>query len=471
MQIADLAALLPSVVVSTDDADLRMYARDWWPLAMLRERRGDVLDLPAAVARPRSTEEVATILRWANETRTPVVPVGGGSSVVGGAQAVPGAIALDLKGLDHILAIDPEALAVRTQTGIMGPALEEALGAQGLTLGHFPQSIEISTVGGWLSARGAGQKSARYGRIEEMLLGAEVVLPSGRIVRTPATAPATATGPDLARLFVGAEGTLGVMTEATLRLHPAPVRVTHGAYSFPDFASGLTAVRRVFRAGLRPAVLRLYDQTDVTISFRSAPEAPSGGALAVLRFEGEEESTARAEEAAARAAIEAEGGTDVGSGIAEWWWDHRNEAVGTMLKVMFEGMLGPNALVDTAEIAGFWPSIPDLYQRVRAAIGEHADIVGCHASHGYPQGACLYFTFLVLSASDDTVVEERNRACWKAAMEATIETGGTISHHHGVGLLKAPWAEREIGSGMDVLRAIKRALDPNGIMNPGKLGL
>lgn len=463
-----LASLLPAGVVSTDPDDLRAHARDWTPLLMLRERRGDALPLPTCVARPRSTGEVATILRWADETRTPVVPFGGGSSVVGGAQAVEGCVSLDLRAMDGIVEIDEVGLTVTAQAGILGPAFETALEARGLTMGHFPQSFDISTLGGWLSARGAGQKSSRYGRVEEMLVGIEAVLAGGHVVRTPRF-PSTAAGPDLARLFVGAEGTLGVITEATLRLHPAPGRVSHAAYAFESFAGAVEAARQIMRAGLRPAVVRAYDETDLQIAFRTNDERPESGALAVLRFEAD--ALAAEEEAAAAAVLAGSGGKDVGAGLAEWWWRHRNGAVGTLLKVMFEGMLGETAVVDTMELSATWPALARLYEEVRAALSARADVVGCHLSHPSAQGACLYFTFVMLDNADDRAAEARLLAGWRAGMEATLEAGGTISHHHGVGALKAPWAARELVGEMGLLRAIKRALDPGGIMNPGKLGL
>ena len=464
--LRSLVSQLPESTVSTDPADLAAHAHDWWTLALLRQRRGDTFTLPAAVVSPSSTEEVATVLRWANETRTPVVPFGGGSGVSGGAEAVARSISLDTRRMNRVLAVDTDAFTVTAQAGIGGRELEGDLEGRGFTLGHFPQSIDISTLGGWVAARSAGQKSARYGRLEDMLLSLEVVLPDGSIVRTR-PAPASAAGPDLARLFVGSEGTLGVVTEATLAIRRSPKAVSHGAYVFGAFADGLAAVRQVAQEELHPAVMRLYDDSDVGIAFRDAAERPDGSLL-VLRFEGDV--IAEAEERAVRAIVEDAGGKDLGPGLAERWWNHRNDAVGTFRQIMLEGLLGPAAAVDTMEIAGLWPAT-DLYGSVRAALSSHADVVGCHASHPYPQGTCLYFTFVFIGATDDSAVEARYRGAWADAVAATLAAGGTITHHHGVGLLKAPWLPAELGGGFEVLRAVKRALDPNGIMNPGKLGL
>ena len=464
--LSSLRTLLPDGAVSTDAADLAAHAHDWWTLALLRERRGHAVAQPAAVVRPASTDEVAAVVRWAQDTRTPVVPFGGGSGVSGGVEAIPGSIALDVRRLDQVVSLDETALTVTAQAGIGGSVLEAWLAERGYTLGHFPQSIDISTLGGWIAARSAGQKSARYGRLEDMVLGLEVVLPGGRVVRI-APQPASAAGPDLARVFIGSEGTLGVVTEATLAIRRAPATIAHGAYVFETFAAGLDAVRTVAQAELRPAVMRLYDETDVGIAFRDAPDRPDGSLL-ILRFESEP--AARDEERAVRSLVEHSGGRDLGPALGERWWEHRNDAVATFRQIMLKEMLGPSAAVDTMEIAGRWP-VNDLYASVRAALGGHADVVGCHASHPYAQGACLYFTFVFIGASSEDVVEARYRAAWADAAEATLAGGGTITHHHGVGVLKAPWLAREMGEGFEVLRAIKRALDPAGIMNPGKLGL
>jgi len=464
MQISDLAGLLGPEVVSTDPADLAAHARDWWPLAMLRERRGDALERPAAVIRPSNVEDVAAVLRWANETKTPVIPFGAGSGVCGGAQATPGSVSLDLRRLDRVT-IDEQSLTVAAGVGIMGYALEAKLQEQGLTLGHYPQSIDISTLGGWLAERSCGQKSSRYGKIEDMVLGLEVVLADGRIFRTRQR-PKSAAGPDLGRLFMGSGGTLGVITQATLACRRMAAHVEHGTYRFDSFAEGLEAAKRIAQAGLRPAVCRLLDPPDSFISFRE--KAPADSAVLVLRFEGD--ALAEAEEKAIRDVVVSAGGEDLGPSMAADWWVGRNHAVETLQKVMFESMLGPTGLVDTVEVAGLWPA-DDLYEKVRAALAAHADVVGCHASHVYPQGTCLYFTFFFGASPDDHVAETRYNAAWDAAMRATLEAGGTITHHHGVGLLRAPWLGEELGEGMEVLRSLKRTLDPNGILNPGKLGL
>lgn len=462
MPFDELVASLPAGTVSFDDADRAAHARDWWPDAILRERSGEAPVLPAAVVRPSSAEQVALVLAWADRTGRTVVAYGGGSGVCGGAQAIPGAIALSTRALTGI-DIDEQTLTVRAGAGVMGPDLEAALAARGLTLGHFPQSIDISTVGGWCATRSAGQKSGAYGRIDDMVLGLDVVLAGGRIVRFPPRAGSSA-GPDLMRLFVGSEGTLGVITRATLKVRPAPGDVRFAACSFDTFAAGLDAMQSIAHGPAVPAVTRLYDETDAGIAFR---ERAPGGSVLIVRHEGDD---IQRESRFVRDAVAAAGGRDADAALAESWWEHRNDAVATFGKIMREGMLGPTAAVDTMEISGAWPA-GGLYDAVRAALQPHADVVACHASHIYPHGVCLYFTFVVLNSPGDAATRSRYDAAWRAGMRAALDAGAAITHHHGIGLVRAPWMAEQMGEGMHVLRAVKAALDPNGIMNPGKAGL
>ena len=461
MIVHDLTAALGESAVSTDPDDLMDHAQDWWVLGMLRKRRGDELTLPECVVRPQTVGQVAAVLEVATAHGVPVVPFGGGSGVCGAAQAVAGAVVLDTRRFDRIV-IDEQALTVRTGAGVIGSELETVLNESGLTLGHFPQSIAISTVGGWLATRSAGQKSNRYGRIDEMVIGLVVVLPDGSVIELPAR-PATSAGPDLTRLFLGSEGTLGVMTEATLRVRPAPSHHLSAGFRFDSFVSGLRALQALSRAGLAPAVTRLYDETDAWMSFRD--HAP-GGAPLIVRLEGDD--VLSAESDALDSAVAAAGGALLGPTLADRWWEHRNDAVGTIRQVIFDGLLGPTAVADTMEVAVTWP-VDELYHSVRDALSQQADLVGCHASHVDRQGACLYFTFAMTGSPDDSAVEERYLAAWQAGMEATVDVGGTITHHHGVGLLRTPWIDAELGTGAKLLRLVKQALDPSGIMNPGKL--
>lgn len=433
---------------------------------MLRERRGERLPPPAAVVFPRTTDQVGTVLAWATETGTPVVPRGAGSGVVGGALPVRRGIVLDLSRMDALVSVDQESLAVTVQAGIRGGRLEKELEARGLTLGHYPQSLLISSVGGWIAARSAGQASAGYGVIEDLLLGLTCVLPTGRVVRLRPT-PRSAAGPDLRRLFVGSEGTLGVVTEATLSVSPRPQGLRWLAAGPPSFGGGIRLVRAIVQRGLHPTVLRLYDEADAALAFGSMDHA--GGPVLILAFpqgvSGSDAGFRRVRELASD-----EGARSLPEAYGNHWWQHRLDAVDLYRRVMgAERLMGDGVIVDTMEVAGLWAGLVPLYEGIRGAIGEFAEAVGCHVSHPYRSGASLYFTFLI-RAADDRAVEDRYLACWSAAARACHEAGGTVTHHHGVGLLKAGFMAEELGEGgLELLRDLKRALDPRGVMNPGKL--
>lgn len=419
-----------------------------------------------AVVFPRTTDQVAATLAWASETKTPVVPRGGGSGVCGGAQAVWRGVVLDLSRMDRILDVDEASLAVSVEAGIRGDRLEGALNDRGFTLGHYPQSIAISSVGGWIATASAGQASAGYGSIEDLLLGLTAVLPSGDVLHLPAT-PRSAAGPDLRRLLVGSEGALAVVTEAVLSVSPLPPAMRWAAFQPATFAHGIELARAVMQLGIRPLVLRLYDDVDAAVSFGELGH--SGGPVLLLGF---------AEGELAEPAIEAAGGlvasadaTVLLASFGEHWWEHRNDAVGLYRSIMGEERsFGPGVVVDTMEIAGLWGRLPELHTSVRAVLLSHAsEAVACHLSHPYGSGASLYFTFL-LRAPDDAAAERIYLTTWEAAVRACREAGGTMTHHHGIGLLKAPFLADELGhGGIGVLRAIKRALDPEGVLNPGKL--
>jgi alkyldihydroxyacetonephosphate synthase len=414
------------------------------------------------VTRPRSTEQVSKIVQWANDTKTPVVPYGGGSGVVEGIKS-GGAVVVEMRAMNEILDIDEKSRLVRTQAGVLGPDLEKALSAWSFMLGHQPQSIAISTVGGWISTRAIGQLSARYGAIEDLVAGMEVVLPSGRIARSKVV-PRSSVGPDVASLMIGSEGTLGIVTEATLRVSPLPDARFDRCIRFEHMADGVAACRRIVQAGLQPTLVRLYDREDTAIFLRSFDGA-SDDPMLLLSFEGVR-ADVRSEEAVATSR-----GTRGDDGLVDHWWQHRNDAVDEFTRIMSgEGILGPHAMVDTIEVSGTWANLRELYHGMKTSLTDEADIVGCHLSHVYPDGACLYFTLARACDGDDAALATLER-WWEVGMKACLAAGGSISHHHGIGRRKAPWLPEELGAWWDVLAGVKKALDPNGIMNPGALGL
>jgi alkyldihydroxyacetonephosphate synthase len=461
-----LVSRLPEGAVTTEPRILRERAIDSWALALLRQVRGEDLPLPAAVIFPSCTEDVATVLAWATETGTAVIPRGAGSGVCGGAQAQAGSVVLDLSRLNEITGLDLVSQVVDVQAGLRGDQLEDALAAEGLTVGHYPQSAAISTVGGWIAASSAGQASAGFGAIEDVLLGLTAVLPNGEILRCPPV-PRSAAGPDLRRLLVGSEGTLAVVTEATLACHVRPTGWEWQAFGFGSFLAVADGLREVVRAGTGAAVIRGYDETDAALSFSSLGHP--GGCVALLGFPAGL-AGAQARMSLARELMHRAGAADLEASYGAHWQQHRNDSVGLYQQIMGpERAGGPGVIEDTVEVAGLWSAVPRLYAGVRDALAAHCEAVGCHLSHLYTSGSSLYFTFLVRGA-DDRDVEARYLAAWQQAMASCTAAGGTITHHHGVGRLKAEFLAAELGpAGTDVLKRIKAALDPDGILNPGAL--
>ena len=459
-----LVSRLPDGAVRTDAEILRERAIDSWTLALLRRVRGDELPVPAAVIFPASTEEVATVLTWASQTFTAVIPRGGGSGVCGGAQAETRLAVLDLSRMNRITDVDLVSQTISVEAGVRGDQLEEALAEHGLTVGLYPQSIAISTVGGWIAASSAGQASTGFGAIEHVLLGLTAVLPEGEILRCKPV-PRSAAGPDLRRLLVGSEGTLAVVTEATLACRTRPASWDWLAFAFPEFTALADGLRHAVREQTGAAVIRGYDETDAQLSFGALGHA--GGCVGLVGFPAGLPGLAARKQAAAEAMQRAGVSSELGARYGEHWWEHRNDAVQTYAQIMGpERAFGSGVIVDTFEVAGLWSAVPKLYTGIRAALAAHAQAVGCHLSHLYPSGSSLYFTFLV-SGTDDRDAEARYLAAWDQAVRSCAAVGGTITHHHGVGRLKAGYLAGELGeTGVEVLTRIKAVLDPAGIMNP-----
>jgi len=445
--------------VSVADAEAAEASRDWWPLAMIWALEAQVAARAAVVAHPTTAEEVAEVLRVCNEVLVPVTAAAGRSGVCGASVPVHGGVVLDLCGLEGIVDVDQTSLVLDVLPGTFGTWLENTLRADhGVTLGHWPQSIDLSTVGGWLACRGAGQLSTRYGKIEDMVVGLDVALASGAVVHTGG-APRAAVGPDLSQLFVGSEGTLGVITGARLRLHPAPRVERTAAYGFDTFGDGLDASRRILQRGATPAVLRLYDPVEADRSYQTGDRH-----VLLVLDEGDRELVDPVMGVVAEECIDA-GAEVLDDGLVATWMEHRNDVSA------LEALITRGYVVDTMEIAARWSALPAIYEAATAAIGavEHTSVASAHLSHSYPDGACLYFTFAGKPEAGDR--ETYYRAAWDAGTRAVLERGGALSHHHGVGLNRARFVRDALGNAFDVLTGVKAALDPNGILNPGKLGL
>lgn len=467
-----LVAVVGAGSISVDHHDRLRHAGGKSTPDLLRRRTDGPQDAPDAIIFPADHEQVLAVLAYCADNAIAVVPFGGGTSVVGGVDPVRGrfdtVIALDLRRLDGISDIDPISGTATLGAGLTGPLAEELLAAHGLSLGHFPQSFEFASIGGFAATRSSGQASAGYGRFDDMVQRLKIATPSGTIEL--GRAPASAAGPDLRELFVGSEGALGVITEVTLRVHPVPETIGYQAWSFPDFETGAAALRSVVQAGAAPTVLRLSDEVETGINLaRSADIGGKSvpGCLAITTFEGTEAHVA-ARSAEAGALLAAAGGTALGQTPAREWEHGRFAA-----PYMRDALLDVGVLCETLETATTWANLAELKAKVTAALTDSLGgqgtppLVMCHISHTYPTGASLYFT-VIAKQLDDPITQ------WsiakRAVGDAIVAAGGTITHHHAVGTDHRPWIPDEIGDlGVRVLRAVKRELDPLGILNPGKL--
>ncbi len=489
---ADLTALAAIVGDGNvrADAETRVrHTRGKSTPDLLRIRAGETSDAPDAVVLPGSHEEVLAVLGECAARRIAVVPFGGGTSVVGGLEPVlseagrtstphgaPAAprgvdafIALDLRRMDRLVEIDEVSRTAVLQPGLRAPDAEALLAERGFTLGHFPQSFEWATIGGFAAARSSGQASAGYGRFDDMVVGLTVATPEGAL--DLGRAPKSAAGPDLRQLVLGSEGALGVITSVTVRIRPVPEAREYEGWRFASFDAGAAALRRLAQDGPLPTVLRLSDETETMVGLADPSAigegASSAGCLAVLGFEGTPADVA-ARRAGAAEVLRDAGGEPLGAGPGEKWEHGRFNA-----PYLRDSLLDAGAFAETLETAAFWSDVPELYEAVRTAItGTLSEagtppLVMCHISHVYPSGASLYFT--VVSAQGEDPVEHWARAK-RAANDAIVDAGGTISHHHGVGTDHRDWYAKEIGPlGAAVLRAVKERVDPVGILNPGVL--
>jgi len=488
-----LVAILGADRVRDDAFERASHARGRSYQDLVRLRAGNLGELPDAVLYPRGADEVLEVLAFASEGGIAVVPYGGGTSAVGGVNAHAGGlraiVSLDLSAMDRVIEIDTMSGVATVEAGLGGASLEKSLAARSLTLGHFPESFEFSTLGGWIAHRGAGQLCNRYGGPQEWLLSAKLATPRG--ILATEEFPVSATGPHLKDLIIGSEGVFGVITEARLRIRPAPESRAYQGYLFRDFASGMTAIRQAMREDIPAAMLRLSDAretgfyraldnigretsiaqrlADAYLEFRGFD---AHAALMIAAFEGTSRSAA-----AARRGFHAIAGrlgaVSLGNSLGERWL--RDRYRGPYVR---DSMLDRSLGVDTLETAATWSKLPALYAAVRntleSSIRQSAPypaargIVMCRIGHAYPEGASLLFTYIFPRAFDGEVTQWQSIK--KAATEAVIAHGGALSHHHGVGEEHLPWMMTQKSPlGLDVLRAVKRTLDPKAILNPGKL--
>ncbi|MCW2821212.1 MAG: linked oxidase domain protein [Marmoricola sp.] len=436
---------------------------------LLRLRGGDGSDSPDAVVRPADHDEVAAVIDWCVAHQVALVPFGGGTSVVGGLVArregYAGVVSLDLVRLDQLLAVDLDSMTATLEPGLRGPQAEALLAEHGLTLGHFPQSFEYASIGGFTVTRSSGQSSAGYGRFDSLVVGLRVATPRGELVL--GSSPANAAGPDLREVIMGSEGAFGVVTAVTVRVRRVPDVRVYETWRWGSFADGAAAMRSLAQAGVLPTVLRLSDEAETAINLARPAEvgggsASSGGCLMVTGYEGTREAL-DARRAACSTLLSGLGGTSLGEDTG--WAAGRFH--GPYLR---DSMLDVGVLVETLETVTFWSRLEQVYDAVRAALVDtlgEGTLVLCHISHVYETGASLYFTVAAKQGRDPVA---QWRSAKAAASDAMIDNGASITHHHAVGQDHKPWLAREIGPvGVRMLRALKAELDPVGVLNPGVL--
>jgi alkyldihydroxyacetonephosphate synthase len=475
-------AVGPGAVLDGHEHRVRRAAGRGYP-DLVRLRAGRLDDAPDAVVLPGNVDEVARVLEICSREGVAVVPFGGGTSVVGGVEPLRGRferlLSLDLRRLREVV-VDGRSLTATLGPGLRGPEAEEALNAQGVTLGHFPQSFEYATIGGFAATRSAGQASSGYGRFDEMVTSIALAAPAGDM-RT-LEVPHSAAGPALRELVLGSEGALGVITSVSARVRALPERRRYEAWMAADFDTGADLVRSLAQAGVLPDVVRVSDQAETRVSLALSGQGGAkrallssylrlrrraGGCLMVCGWEGEPAAVERRRALSAR--ILRGGAAALGGAPGRAWERGRYE--GPYLR---DELLDLGYLVETLETAHTWSRLGELYDAVRAAIGAALATQGtpgitmCHLSHAYGDGASLYFTFLARRRPGAEL--EQWRGVKAAACQAIVEAGGTITHHHGVGRDHLPYMRAEIGErGIETLQAVKERLDPAGIMNPGKL--
>ncbi len=466
--VSDVKAALVDRVgeaaVTTASEDLDAYTADtYWP-ALAAVAAGTPLARPEIVVRPETEEHAAAVVAVAAERGTPVATWGGGSGTQGGALPIHGGIVLDMRSLDQVIEVDETSMTVTVQAGANGRRLVAALNDRGLMLPHYPASVEWATIGGYIAARGSGVLSTRYGKIEDLVLTLRVATPATGLIDTVGV-PRHAVGPELTQVFVGSEGTLGVITRATLQVVPLPQERRFATVSFPSVGAGIHAIRRVLQAGHRPSVVRMYDEEATRLTFAPVVGEDLSGVYTVLAFEGDSAAVDVEERRTFELAAEA-GGELLDSALAQRWWDRRYDFYHPPHQPELPSIWG------TLDVVATYSRIEAVYDALHRAVREpYADVglqLRMHFSHWYAWGTMIYGRFVVPDGGPDAL--DLHDRIWEDGMTAALDAGGVMNDHHGVGIKLGPFMRRQHGGALDAMRQIKFALDPNDVMNPGKMG-
>lgn len=472
-----------------DDDDTRLihsYGKSYPDLFNIR--RGVIRRAPDMVVYPEGHGQVEEIVRCAAAHGVVLIPFGGGTNITGGvtpAQTERMVVTLDMARMNQVLSLDPYSNTATIEAGALGPKLEKDLQDRGYSLGHCPDSFEYSSLGGWLATRSAGMQSDAYGRIEDMVVSLRLATPSGTLT-TKAT-PASSAGPDLNRLVVGSEGILGVITEATMRVHPVPAAKDYRGVLFPTFEHGVAAIHELIVDNCLPSMIRLQDdfETELGMHMKSPAKGVMGfiqhqvkkvlkargyakPAVMIVGIEGSRREVDRMRRETSKI-LGAHRGFDLGTGVGRTWAQDKFN-----LPYLRDAVMDHGVMVDVAETATTWSNVLQLYYAARDAMKTKFSaegtpgFIGCHISHTYPTGCCLYFTYACRQQQGREL--EQYYSFKKMITELFINNGATLTHHHAVGSEHRPWLEKEISPvGLKALKAVKAGLDPDGIFNPGKL--
>ncbi len=486
---AGLKSVLRPDQIASDEEErlLHSYGKSYPDL--VRVRRGEVERAPDLVCSPDSHEQVEALVQLAHTHDVAVIPFGGGTNIVGAVNPLADrgrmVVSLDLRNMTRLISVDPHSRTATLQAGAPGPKLEADLQRQGFSLGHYPDSFEYSTLGGWLATRSAGMQSDAYGKIEDMCVALKLVTPSGTIATRPV--PASSAGPDLNRVVMGSEGVLGVITEATMRVHRTPPVKDYRGFLFPTFEMGVSAIHECLERGFSPSMIRLQDSGETQLAFHM--KAPKKGLKAwiekpikaylkangydrpcimVIGFEGENAQVAH-NRAGALKILRRFRGFPLGASVGKSWSKDKFN-----IPYLRDFIMDYGCMADVSETSAIWSQILPLYNGVVAAVKEKfvaetgSGYVGCHISHTYKTGACLYFTYAAQQIQGQEL--EQYYGYKKFVTDTIMKHGGTVSHHHAIGYEHLPWMAQEVSpTGLQVLRAVKQSLDPKAIFNPGKL--
>jgi alkyldihydroxyacetonephosphate synthase len=460
--ISQLSNIVGAEWVSTEEADLVAYSKDYQLITNRWMMEGTLPGLAHVIVWPENESEISKILIIANEQQIPVIPYGEGSGVVGAAIPVYGGIMVDMKRMTKIIEVNKQNLTITVQSGANGKWLERELAKKGFLIGHVPQSFHTSTVGGWIAHRAAGQFSTKYGKIEDIVLSMRVILPTGEILNTKLY-PRASDGPQIERLFLSSEGTLGIVTQATMKMWPLPKKQDGVSFVFDAIEDSLKATQKVMQKQIYPAVIRIYDEAETERHFYAEPKAKKK-VMVIFVCEAPIASLVDLEVSEIKKTCIECNGIDCGSGPVKHWFESRFNVKESSIYIP------KGQIMDTVEVSCMWDKAVELYHSV---IGELKKVEGLllasgHASHFYPNGVCFYFSFSGV-VPEGKSPEDFYNAAWDAAMIGTLKAEGSISHHHGIGISRARWMRDEHGPVLELMKKIKKALDPNEIMNPGKL--